>query len=181
MKPIPRLSAIASVAVLFFSAARVVNSDAVSPSAPWEHWEQTFGDVQFVVGRSPPQPHGSLEWPELYVAGKLVATYPGFFAQAVYASPDNMYFVAVSNQGTSRYAIAVLDRTGAVLISRPHNNGDLHYCEMSVTNNRHWIDLKAPNVRFRVDGRASASGPNKYLRSVTVQGCDGRDIVLQAR
>jgi hypothetical protein len=38
---------------------------------------------------------------------------------------------------------------------------------------------RAPNVRIDVRGEMSVAPPKEYLRSVTVQACDGTDVILR--
>lgn len=160
---------------------RLAVADAIAISSPPEHFERTFGDVRIVVGA--PRPGDGLRgWLTLYVGGQRIAEYPHLLAQEVYSSPDGSYFFLLSNLGLSSYAIAVIDRQGKVLVSRAHDqdpaNGAMHYCRASVTNLREWIVLKDPNARFEVIQDSSVAPSRHSLKSVTVKGCDGRDVVI---
>ena len=152
----------------------VAYTDAVTPVVPVYRLEREFGEFRFVVG-------GSDEWPTLYEGSKRVATYTGFHAQEIYASPDRQYFVAVSNLGYSKYAFAILNRDGTVLSSKEHNTGELHYCQASVSNLRYWINPETANVRFEYARDTAKQLANESLKSVEVRGCDGKNVVLWQR
>jgi hypothetical protein len=103
---------------------------------------------------------------------------PSLLAEEVLASPDRNYFVLLSNLGLSSYAIAVIDREGKIILSKKHDLASMHYCEKSVTNIRHWVDVKNPDVRFEITRDESTAPARAYLKSVSVRGCDGKDVVL---
>src|SRR5690606_26123928 len=127
-------------------------ADAIAIDHPSPDFERTFGEVKFAVGPFTRSVHGALSpgWLRLHMDGKQVSEYPRLVAQEIIASPDRRYFVVLSNMGLSSYAIAVIDRQGTIILSRRHEAGALHYCRMSATNVREWVDLTAPGVRFGI-------------------------------
>jgi hypothetical protein len=157
-------------------------ADAIAIDHPSPDFERTFGEVKFAVGPFTRSVHGALSpgWLRLHIDGKQVSEYPRLVAQEIVASPDRKYFVVLSNMGLSSHAIAVIDRQGSIILSRRHEASALHYCRMSVTNVREWVDLAAPGVRFGMATEAIADQSRTYLKSVTVRGCDGKDIVIDS-
>lgn len=163
--------------------ASLALSDAVSILWAPAHFERVFGDVRIVVG-APRPPHefpGGPGGPVLYVGEKKIAEFPRLLAEEVYASTDESHFAFVSNIGLSSHAIVVVNRQGQVVISRRHNgplDGFFHYCRASVTNVREWVDPKDADVRFEVVRNEASPSSVGDLKSVTVKGCDGRDVVF---
>ncbi|HEX2598337.1 MAG TPA: hypothetical protein VHL05_06165 [Terriglobales bacterium] len=174
MTRLARISARIAAAIGCSLVVGVAYADAITPVLPVDKFERNFGEFRFVVG-------GSDEWPALYQGSKRVATYPGFHAQEVFASTDRQYFVAVSNLGYSKYAFAILNRDGTVLYSKPHDTGELHYCQESVSNLRYWLNPETANVRFEYGRDATGQLVNESLKSVEVRGCDGKNVVLWQR
>lgn len=138
-----------------------------------EHARREFGDIRFVMGSGQ-----AMKWFEVYVRGSLTGAYHHFEAQEVHASPDGRYFLAISNAPFSSNAFVVLDRDGREIFSSPHNDGTLRYCGSATGNNWHWIDAADPQARFEPVIVDHESGRQEYLQSVTVRGCDGRDMLL---
>lgn len=138
-----------------------------------EHAHRDFGDVRFVMGSGQ-----AMKWLEMYVGGGLVAAFRDFDAQDVHASPDGNYFLAISNKAYSNFAYAVLDRGGHLLFSSPHKTQALNYCGRGAANNWYWIDAAKPVASFEVKPVSWASSEQRYLKSVTVRGCDGRNVQL---
>lgn len=172
-----------AVSATLLCLSQLAVADAVAIWHPPEYFERTFGDVRIVVG-TPRPPEGLPGWPVLYVSGKRITDFPRLLAQEVYGSPDNNYFLLLSNLGLSSYAIAVIDRQGQILFGLPHDqnpfigDGKFHYCRASVTNVREWVDLKGANPGFELSHDSSTTPNMVHFAAVTVRGCDGKDIAL---
>jgi hypothetical protein len=162
-------AAIMSPAIGWSGGVDVVRSDYTDRV---EHGERVFGDLRFVMGSGQ-----SMEWLELYDGPNLIGAYRDFDVQEVRASPDGKYFLAMSNTPLSALAYAVLDRKGHVVFSMPHNTG-LHYCGEPGSKNRYWINTATANARFEMGRSATGSAAREYLKSVTVQGCGGEEVLL---
>jgi hypothetical protein len=135
------------------------------------HGERVFGDVRFVMGSGQ-----SMEWLEMYDGQNLIGAYRDFDVQEVRASPDGRYFLAMSNTRLSALAYAVIDRKGHVVFSMAHNTG-LHYCGERGAKTRYWINTASPDARFEL-ARSAGAPAREYLKSVTVKGCGGEDVLL---
>jgi hypothetical protein len=148
--------------------------DAVRPDYAdrVEHGERVFGDVRFVMGSGQ-----SMEWLEMYDGRNLIGAYRDFDVQEVRASPDGKYFLAISNTPLSALAYAVIDRKGHVVFSMAHNAG-LHYCGEPGAKNRYWINTSTTTARFELARSAAGAPAREYLKSVTVKGCGGDDVLL---
>jgi hypothetical protein len=146
---------------------------ATPPGERVERAERQFGDVRFVMGAGHAMP-----WLEMYVGGDLIAAFREFDAQEVHASPDGQYFLAVSNRARSSLAYGVLDRQGRLVFSSAHAAPSLRYCMRGIARDWMWIDPAAPLARFEIEAAPAPSSASEYLKSVTVQGCDGKDLLL---
>jgi hypothetical protein len=105
--------------------------------------------------------------------GKPVGEHEDIGFEQIFASPDNAYFLGVSNRGLVQPAYVIFDRNGRILKAQPHDPRKVHYFAMSVTLIRKWYDSEKPDPRFDVvDGK---------LKDVSINGCDGKQVCLLIR
>ena len=101
---------------------------------------------------------------------KQVAELKGLGFIEIFASPDNRYFLGVSNSGLTKTAYVVFDAHGKILKHRPHGSPGIRYHAMSVSLVRQWYDAKNPTVKFAVtDGT---------LKDVTINDPDQKPLSL---
>jgi hypothetical protein len=173
------LSLVAILVTLPFGTWAASTDPLPTSTGRVERAQRQFGDVRFVMGSGQ-----AMKWLEMYVGGNLIAAFRGFDAQAVHASPDGQYFLAISNHPGSSMAFAVLDRGGHLVFSGIHGASAadthaasaLHYCSRPGESG-YWIDAAHPAVKFQV-ATTSATPARKYLQSVTVRGCNGKTVWL---
>jgi len=70
--------------------------------------------------------------------------------QDVFASPENRYFLGVSNIGIPDTAYIIFDAGGNVIKHIKHHVSGLAYSKQTVTLIREWYDKKNPNVVFTI-------------------------------
>lgn len=97
------------------------------------------------------------QWPEhtlsIYLGDELMAQYKNVGFEQIFASPDNKYFLGVSNSGIPGTAFVIFDREGNLIREEKHNYMAMSiYTEISVTLVRTWYDSKNPGVEFVSDG-----------------------------
>ncbi len=109
---------------------------------------------------------------KIYFKKKLVATHKNIGFQKAFASPDNRYFLGVSNRGLIKQAYVIFDHKGHILKMRTNEFQASHYCKMSVTLAREWYDEENPNPQFVMSG--------KKLKDVHIRSCRGAQISLMA-
>jgi len=133
--------------------------------------EFNFGDTRIVLHYDTTQ---NDRYPELatriYLKDKLVANHDDVGFEKVYASPDNLYFLGLSNRGLIKPAYVIFDRNGKIHKMQPHDPRKVHYFEFSVTLDRTWCDIDDPKPVFCVaDGK---------LQDLRVRAFDGSRISL---
>ncbi len=117
-------------------------------------------------------------WPEhtlsIYLDGKLMAQYKNVGFEQIFASPDNTFFLGVSNSGIPGTAFVIFDKEGNLIREEKHNFMAMSiYTEISVTLDRQWYDAKNPTVEFVSDG--------KRLGKVLIRGDSGKTYNLLYR
>ena len=133
--------------------------------------EFTFGDTRIVLHYDSTR---NSQYPEhatrVYLKGRLVGQHENIGFQKVFASPDNVYFLGLSNRGLVNPAYVVFDRHGKLHKIQPHHPKKIHYFEASKTLIRKWCDINGPNPTFCVvDGK---------LQDVRIRAFDGSRISL---
>lgn len=168
----PRLRALAVAAVMVMPPFMSAQADTWFFPAEVTTKEYTFGDVRVVMTTDATRNQG---YPNFLFtvskAGTEIARYPGMAFETVVASPDNRYFVGLSNSGLPGSAVIVFDASGKVLLLAGHNMAVFDYCHVSVTLARVWYDREKPEVEFKLDGEGAEQGI--YLHS-----CHGKRIEL---
>ena len=104
--------------------------------------------------------------------GKLMATHNGIGFEKLHASPDNRFFLGVSNRGTVKHAYVIFNSEGR-LIKLARHEIDFkpeNYCEISISVVRKWYNEDHPNVRFKM--------VDDELYDVMIERCDERDWSL---
>jgi hypothetical protein len=135
--------------------------------------EYLFGDTRIVSRydstQSPVTPKFTLF---IYNNKKLVQEYEDIGFEELFASDDNKYFLAVSNDGLINPAFAIFDNEGNILKIQLHNSRDFNYnyCKTSTTIIRVWYDPKNPKIEFNIF--------HGKLLSVSIKGCDGKRVFL---
>jgi len=114
-----------------------------------------FGDSKIVLKVDATQDQS---WPahtlSIYLGDELMARYKNVGFEQIFASPDNKYFLGVSNSGIPGTAFVIFDREGNLIREEKHNYMAMTiYTEISVTLGRKWYDPKNPGVEFVTDGR----------------------------
>jgi hypothetical protein len=154
--------------VLMCSSARA-DSWALTPEV--KDTEFTFGDTRIVLHYDSTRNN---QYPEhatrIYLKNKLVGQHDNVGFQKVYASPDNVYFLGLSNRGLVNPAFVVFDRNGKIHKMQPHGPKKVHYFVVSKTLIRKWCNLDEPKPTFHVvDGK---------LEDVRICAFDGSRISL---
>jgi len=131
----------------------------------------TFGDTRIVLHYDSTQ---NDQYPEhavrIYLKDELVGQHHGIGFQKVFASPDNSYFLGLSNRGLVNPAYVVFDRHGGIHKTQPHDPKKVHYFEASKSLIRKWCDVDEPAPTFCVaDGK---------LEDVRIRAFDGSRISL---
>jgi hypothetical protein len=136
--------------------------------------EFKFGDTRVVVHYDSTQDQQFPKYTlRIYEKDKLAAEHDGIGFEKLLVSPDNAFFVGVSNRGLTKIAYVVFDRQGKILKKQPHDPKKVHYTFMSVTLVREWYDAKNSDAKFDVvDG---------VLRDVTINAADGKRVSLLDR
>jgi hypothetical protein len=136
--------------------------------------EFRFGDSRIVLHYDSTQdqhyPHYALR---VYLKRELVGEHEGVGFEAVFASPDNAFFVGTSNRGLIKQAYVVFDRQGRIIKAQPHDPRQVHYASMSKTLVRRWYDDENPQPTFRV--------VDVKLKDVWISACDGTRVSLLIR
>lgn len=104
--------------------------------------------------------------------GATNAVHKGIGFEQVFASPDNAYFLGVSNSGLIKDAYVVFDAKGKLLKRQPHDPSKIHYDGFSISLIRHWYDAANPAPQFGIT--------NGILHDVTIHGCEGKIVSLLA-
>lgn len=134
--------------------------------------EYTFGNVHAVVTMDSTKDQ---QYPTFLFTisegGREIARYPGIGFETLLASPDNQYFVGLSNSGIPGTAVIIFNARGEVLLLARHDVATFDYCRKSVTLNRVWYDGEKPEVEFKLEDEREDQGI--YLRS-----CRGTRIEL---
>ena len=73
--------------------------------------------------------------------GKLAGKHDDIGFERVFASPENVYFLGVSNSGLIKQAFVIFDRRGRMLKRQPHDLRQVHYSAISKTLIRRWYDV----------------------------------------
>lgn len=113
----------------------------------------TFGDTRIVLEIDGTKdqtypPHAI----SVFNGDTLLAKLPNTGFGAVYASPDNQFFVGLSNDGIPGTAFVVFDARGNLIREQKHAFMPvLIYSSMSVTRVREWFDAVKPEVEFVVE------------------------------
>jgi len=130
-----------------------------------------FGDTRIVLHYDSTQ---NQRYPtyklSVYAKDELLGEYPDVGFEQVFASPDNAYFVGLSNDGLIKQAYVIFDSHGKILKIQPHDPLKVRYYGFSVTLERQWYDQKKPQPEFRVvDGE---------LKDISVHVRDGQRVSL---
>ena len=160
---------------LFFACFWLLATGSVAFGDKWKldtevkDTEYKFGDVRVVLHYDTTKDQYFPEYTlRVYQKDKLAAEQKGVGFEQVFASPDNSFFVGVSNRGLIKDAYVIFDRQGKILKRQPHDPEKVHYKSFSVTLVREWCDVKKPEAKFEV-----ADG---ILRDVTINGADGERV-----
>lgn len=102
---------------------------------------------------------------KVYFKEELVGDLAGIGFEKVFASPENSYFLGVSNKGLIRQAYVIFNSKGNLLMMQEHDDIKIKYCEASITLYREWYDEENPNVEFEM--------VNGELIDVIINHCDG--------
>lgn len=103
--------------------------------------------------------------------GEMKALLQGVFFSHIIASPDEKFFVGLSNGGLPGSAVAVFTSEDRFPVIAYHGAADFDYCDRTVTLVRHWYDKEEPDVRFVTDD-------NGTLQAITLRDCRGRTVDL---
>lgn len=107
----------------------------------------------------------------IYRHGELVAKYPNVGFDQIFASPDNRFFVGLSNSGIPGTAFVVFDANGNLLREEKHRFLPAAiYTRRSLTIDRTWFDSDNPEVEFDVH--------EGHLRGIDVRGSGKRKFGL---
>ena len=133
--------------------------------------EFTFGDTRIVLHYDSTRDD---QYPEhttsIHLKNKLVGKHDGVGFQKVFASPDNVYFLGLSNRGLVNPAFVVFDRNCKIHKIQPHDPKKVHYFVASKTLIRKWSDVDEPNPTFHV--------VNGKLQDVRIRAFNGSRISL---
>jgi hypothetical protein len=158
-------------AVLILATASAAMADKWKLDAEVKDTDYKFGDVKIVLHYDTTKDQYFPEYTlRIYQKDKPAAELAGVGFEQVFASPDNAFFVGVSNRGLIKDAYVVFDRQGKILKRQPHDPKKVRYTSYSVTLVRVWCDEKKPEAKFDV-----ADG---VLRDVTINGADGKRVSL---
>jgi len=157
------------ICILLACATARADSWALTPEVTEN--EFVFGDTRIVLHYDSTQDR---QYPKyavsIYRKDKLLGKHEDTGFGHVFASPDNSYFVGVSNRGLIKQAYVIFDRDGKLLKKRPHDPKKVHYFEVSKTLIRKWYDDDKPDPVFLVaDGK---------LKDVRINACDGSRVSL---
>ena len=133
-----------------------------------------FGDTRFVmsVDARTSQDFPTV-WMDIYRKRELLARYPGVLFEKIYPSPDNSYFLGLSNSGLPGVAVGLFDAQGALQLFAQHGIASFDYCKRTTSLVARWYDEDDPQVTFTMN-RAY----NKALETVTLRDCHGKTIDL---
>ena len=136
--------------------------------------EYVFGDTRIVLHYDSTKDKSYPKYKlSVYLESKRVGEHEDVGFEQVFASPDNAFFLGVSNRGLIEDAYVIFDRDGQILKKQPHDGKAVHYFQMSITLIRNWYDKDDPDPRFIVvDGK---------LKDVRVNACDGASVSLLIR
>jgi hypothetical protein len=133
--------------------------------------EYVFGSTRVVLHYDSTQDRSFPKYRlSIYADEKLVGQHEGVGFEQLFASPDNTYFLGVSNRGLIQHAYVVFDHKGRILKKQPHDLREVHYFSMSKTLIRKWCHAEKPDPRFTVVG--------KELKGIRISACDGSRIAL---
>ena len=110
-------------------------------------------------------------WPEhtllIYFLSELMAKYKNIGFQQVFASPENRYFVGLSNTGIPGTAFVIFDQRGNLIREEKHRfmNNSI-YSKQSVTVLQEWYHEEDPQVEFLLSG--------KHLDKIIVNSSSGK-------
>jgi hypothetical protein len=104
--------------------------------------------------------------------GKTASTHPDIGFQQLFASPDNAYFLGVSNSGLMEDAYVIFNAKGKIIKRQRHDPSKVSYQTMSISLVRRWYDAGNPGVKFAIT--------NGMLRDVTIRAGDGKVVSLLA-
>lgn len=141
---------------------------------------EKFGDTRIVLTTDARK---NRQYPDfilsIYLKNELRAKYRGLAYEQFFSSPDNSYFLGLSNNGLPGSAVVLFDKYGRLMLEVKHGFAAFDYCDNSVTLVRRWFDEKNPGVSFIMDKKYGG------FKSVTLRDCRGNktdlmSLVLQA-
>ena len=111
----------------------------------------------------------SWAWPvftlSIFHENELMAMYKDINCQKFFASPDNQYFLGVSNRGVPGTAFVIFDNQGNLIREEKHQFfTEPYYCSESVIMRREWYNEKNPQIQFVVE--------NGRLEKLFINGCN---------
>ncbi|MHC9511068.1 hypothetical protein [Kangiella sp. M94] len=160
-----------TIVLLGFIATAPVFADSWRFEPKLDETEFNFGAVRVIRGIDSREDQ---RFPKFFVKvfkdGELVALYPGASFDHIVASKDNSLFVAVSNSGLPSTALMVFRSRGSIGIFLNHYQGNIRYCDESVTLVRTWYDEEEPNITFHYEG--------DRVEEVTINSCYGHELKI---
>jgi hypothetical protein len=158
-------------AVLILATASAATADKWKLDPEVKDTDYKFGEAKIMLHYDTTKDQYFPEYTlRIFQKDKPAAELAGVGFEHVYASPDNAFFVGVSNRGLIKDAYVIFDRQGKILKRQPHDPKKVSYKSFSVTLIREWCDEKKPEAKFEVAGGV--------LRNVTINGADGKRVSL---
>lgn len=85
----------------------------------------------------------------IYLGEEMMAKYRNVGFEDLFPSPDNEYFLGLSNSGLPGTAFVIFDKRGRLIREEKHQFVDPSiHTSMSVTLHREWFDKKHPDVQW---------------------------------
>lgn len=112
--------------------------------------EFKFGNIKIIQIIDAKEPTSNPDFIlDFYKGNKLQAKYRNIYVEAIFKSPDNYYFVGLSNSGIPGTAYVVFDKKGNLLREVKHDCLDfVEYTNYSLIITRKWIDCDNPQIKF---------------------------------
>ena len=115
----------------FLLACSLVRADSWALKPEIKDTEYVFGDTRIVLHYDST---GNDQYPEhttrIHRKDKLLGEYDGIGFEKLFASPDNTYFLGLSNSGLVDPAYVVFDRDGKLVKMQPHDPRTVSYTHL---------------------------------------------------
>ena len=162
-----------AIIICILSAASLYADSFMFPTNAYKVTEQ-FGDTKFELCFDPRDDQDSHMFELLiYKNDTLLSKYRNVTFTDIFASPDNKYFLGVSNFGIPGTAYVIFDNEGRLIKEVKHVYSDLKYSSYSLVLAREWYDKDNPDVEFH---------SNQWrLRSLQINSSSGERIELLKR